>query len=193
MDASNQFSRQRALLPRREARAPQPQDGLGPQGLQLSSRTVPTSLRFRTTSTSASAAITERCDPLPRRGAYDWPIPRTCAPTLKLRRTSSGTSPKWTGPRVASTAEGDHPVTAHDVVFMLDLLTSDQVAGAAPLPPTSTSRDYEALDDYTFQIKFKKPKYMQKVMVLGLTPAEVPVRLRRGRRGLRARGHRQAL
>ena len=65
--------------------------------------------------------------------------------------------------------KGEHPVTAHDVVFMLDLLTNDQVAGAAPCALRQLE-SYEALDDYTFQIKFKKPKYMQKVMVLGLYP-----------------------
>jgi ABC-type transport system substrate-binding protein len=48
---------------------------------------------------------------------------------------------------------------------------NDQVAGAAPLRSYFDELEsYEALDDHTFRISFKKPKYMQKVVVTGLYP-----------------------
>ena len=105
--------------------------------------------------------------------AYHWAISddnRTH--TLKLRKDFQWHKPTvdWSSGRF-DWLKGDHPVTAHDLVFMLDLLTNDQVAGAAPLRSYFDELEgYEALDDYTFQIRFKKPKYMQKVMVLGLYP-----------------------
>ena len=105
--------------------------------------------------------------------AYDWKISEDKRThTLKLRKDFLWHKPQvdWSSGRF-DWLKGDHPVTAHDVVFMLDLLTNDQVAGAAPLRSYFDELEsYEALDDYTFQIKFKKPKYMQKVMVLGLYP-----------------------
>ena len=105
--------------------------------------------------------------------AYDWQISEDKRThTLKLRKDFQWHKPQvdWASGRF-DWLKGDHPVTAHDVVFMLDLLTNDQVAGAAPLRSYFDELEsYEALDDYTFQIKFKKPKYMQKVMVLGLYP-----------------------
>ena len=105
--------------------------------------------------------------------AYHWAISddnRTH--TLKLRKDFQWHKPAvdWSSGRF-DWLKGDHPVTAHDLVFMLDLLTNDQVAGAAPLRSYFDELEgYEALDDYTFQIRFKKPKYMQKVVVLGLYP-----------------------
>lgn len=56
--------------------------------------------------------------------------------------------------------KGDHKVTAHDVVFMMDMLMNPQVAGAAPLRSYFEAMEsYEALDDYTLQIKWTEAKF----------------------------------
>jgi ABC-type transport system substrate-binding protein len=105
--------------------------------------------------------------------AYHWTISddkRTH--TLKLRTDFQWHKPNvdWASGRY-EWLKGDRPVTAHDVVFMLDMLTNDQVAGAAPLRSYFDELEsYEAVDDHTFRIQFKKPKYMQKIMVMGLYP-----------------------
>ncbi|MEC8194189.1 MAG: ABC transporter substrate-binding protein [Myxococcota bacterium] len=105
--------------------------------------------------------------------AYHWTISEDKrVHTLKLRKDFQWHKPvvDWASGRY-DWLKGDHPVTAHDVVFMLDLLMNDQVAGAAPLRSYFDELEsYEALDDHTFRISFKKPKYMQKVVVTGLYP-----------------------
>lgn len=105
--------------------------------------------------------------------AYHWEISEDKRThTLKLRKDFYWHKPNvdWASGRY-DWLKGEHPVTAHDLVFMLDLLTNDQVAGAAPLRSYFDELEsYEALDDHTFKIQFKKPKYMQKVVVIGLYP-----------------------
>ena len=105
--------------------------------------------------------------------AYHWEISEDKRThTLKLREDFYWHKPNvdWASGRY-DWLKGEHPVTAHDLVFMLDLLTNDQVAGAAPLRSYFDELEsYEALDDHTFKIQFKKPKYMQKVIVMGLYP-----------------------
>ena len=89
--------------------------------------------------------------------AYHWTISEDTRPhTLKLRKDFQWHKPNvdWGSGRY-EWLKGDHPVTAHDVVFMLDMLTNDQVAGAAPLRSYFDELEsYEALDDYTVQLKF---------------------------------------
>ena len=52
--------------------------------------------------------------------------------------------------------KGDHQTTAHDLVFAMDMMMNDQVAGAAPSRSyLSDLLDYEAIDDFTFRIRFK--------------------------------------
>lgn len=62
-------------------------------------------------------------------------------------------------------------VTAHDIVFMMDMTMNNQVAGAAPLRSYFANlEEYKALDDFTFRIKFSKKTQTQDRMVRGLFP-----------------------
>ena len=62
---------------------------------------------------------------------------------------------------------GEHPVTAHDVVFMLDMTLSPQVTGAAPMRSyLEELESYRAVDDFTFEIKFKERQFSQRSVVL---------------------------
>ena len=64
-------------------------------------------------------------------------------------------------------------VTAHDVVFMMDMLMNPQVTGAAPLRSYFDDLvSYEATDDYTFVIKYKRRIYSQRSVGL---PSLYPV------------------
>jgi len=105
--------------------------------------------------------------------AYHWTISEDkTTHTLKLRKDFYWHKPEvdWASGRF-DWLKGEHPVTAHDMTFMLDLLTNNQVAGAAPLRSYFDELEsYKAIDDHTFEVKFKKPKYMQKVMIIGLYP-----------------------
>ena len=61
--------------------------------------------------------------------------------------------------------------TAHDIVFMMDMVMNSQVAGAAPLRSYfSNMESYKALDDFTFSITFNKKTKTQDLMVRGLFP-----------------------
>jgi peptide/nickel transport system substrate-binding protein len=105
--------------------------------------------------------------------AYSWKVTddkRTH--TFKLRRDIYWQKPdvKWASGRF-EWLEGDHPVTARDMVFMMDMLMNPQVAGAAP--SRSYFKDlesYRAIDDYTFEIKFKQAKYSQKMVIYSAYP-----------------------
>jgi len=62
-------------------------------------------------------------------------------------------------------------VTAHDLVFMLDMLMNEQVAGAAPLRSYFEKLEgYEAVDDFTFRIRFSKGEYFQDLIARELYP-----------------------
>ncbi|MBM76756.1 MAG: hypothetical protein CMK59_15215 [Proteobacteria bacterium] len=62
-------------------------------------------------------------------------------------------------------------VTAHDLVFMMDMLMNNQVAGAAPIRSYySNLKQYRALDDFTFQVEFNKKTQTQDNMVRGIYP-----------------------
>jgi ABC-type transport system substrate-binding protein len=83
----------------------------------------------------------------------------------------------WHAPAVDFTDEryawlqGDHKVTAQDVVFMMDLLLNEQVSGAAPLRSYYEGVDsYRAVDEYTFEIKFKERKFAQYLALQDLYP-----------------------
>ena len=63
--------------------------------------------------------------------------------------------------------QGEHKVTAHDVVFMLKMLMNPQVTGAAPLRSYFEEMEsYRAIDDYTLEIKFKRKVYSQRSTAL---------------------------
>jgi len=83
----------------------------------------------------------------------------------------------WHAPAVDySTGEfdwlkGDHQVTAKDMVFAMDMLNNPQVAGAAPLRSYFESLDsYRAIDDFTFEIKWKEPKYTHLMIMTSIYP-----------------------
>jgi peptide/nickel transport system substrate-binding protein len=105
--------------------------------------------------------------------AYHWTISddkRTH--TIKLRKDFYWHKPNvnWAGGKF-EWLKGSHQVTARDLEFMVEMMMNDQVAGAAPLRSYFDELEsYEAIDDFTFRITFKKPKYMQKVMMVGLYP-----------------------
>ena len=62
-------------------------------------------------------------------------------------------------------------VTAHDIVFALDMMMNDQVAGAAPMRSYYKNLEsYKALDDFTFTVSFNKKTQTQDLMVRGLYP-----------------------
>jgi peptide/nickel transport system substrate-binding protein len=84
-------------------------------------------------------------------------------------------------------------VTAHDMVFMMDMMMNNQVAGAAPMRSyfsnldfvgetveekegeapvvlSKGSKGYRAIDDFTFEIRFNKKTQTQDRMVRGLFP-----------------------
>lgn len=62
-------------------------------------------------------------------------------------------------------------VTAHDIVYMMDMLLNNQVAGAAPMRSYFANlKEHKALDDFTFQISFTKKTQTQDRMVRGLYP-----------------------
>ena len=67
--------------------------------------------------------------------------------------------------------DGRCRVTAHDLVFMMDMVMNPQVAGAASTRSYYESLDtYKALDDFTFQISFSKKKQTQDRTVRSLYP-----------------------
>jgi len=68
--------------------------------------------------------------------------------------------------------KGDHKVTAHDVKFQLDMIMNTDVTGAAASRSyLNEVESYEALDDYTFRIKFKKKLYTNlSTIVPGIGP-----------------------
>ena len=176
MDANNQFSRDNAVLLPSDAKQGGTLNlkmGSDPKGFNWLVENGADVSEIQNYVHVSLGGYHQRCDPLPRRAGLRLADLRGQAhPHLKLRKDFQWHKPQvdWASGRF-DWLKGDHPVTAHDVVFMLDLLTNDQVAGAAPLRSYFDELEsYEALDDYTFQIKFKKPKYMQKVMVPGLYP-----------------------
>ena len=62
-------------------------------------------------------------------------------------------------------------VTAHDLGFMMDMLNNDQVAGAAPLRSYFENLDgYRVVDDFTFEVRFKKKTQTQDNIVRGIYP-----------------------
>ena len=105
--------------------------------------------------------------------AYKWTISDDKKThTFKLRKDFYWHKPNvdWASGKY-EWLEGDHRVTARDLEFMLDMLMNNQVAGAAPMRSYFKELEsYEAVDDHTFRITFKEPKYMQKVIVVGLYP-----------------------
>ncbi len=67
--------------------------------------------------------------------------------------------------------KGDHQVTAHDMVFMMDMLMNEQVSGAAPLRSYFDGLDsYRAIDDFTFEVKFKEKKFSQYMILDSIYP-----------------------
>ena len=62
-------------------------------------------------------------------------------------------------------------VTAHDIVFMLDMMMNNQVAGAAPARSYYSNLDsYKALDDFSITVSFNKKTQTQDNMVRGIYP-----------------------
>ena len=67
---------------------------------------------------------------------------------------------------------GEHPVTAHDLVFTLDLIMNPQVTSAAPFRSYfDTLVSYRAVDDFTFEIRFSEAQFKHRAEILaGLFP-----------------------
>jgi peptide/nickel transport system substrate-binding protein len=91
--------------------------------------------------------------------------------TVELRRDLS-----WQEPVVGSSdghewLEGEHPVTAHDLVFALDLIGDPQVTGAAPLRSyLEHLAAYRAIDDHTLELRFDLREYGNRTLVMQLFP-----------------------
>lgn len=68
--------------------------------------------------------------------------------------------------------EGQHPVTAHDFKFTMDMILNEQVEGAASLR-SYYSQDFdriEVIDDYTFKAIWKRRVFQSKTFTLGIYP-----------------------
>jgi peptide/nickel transport system substrate-binding protein len=90
---------------------------------------------------------------------------------IELRRDLVWQEPVLDDSRTDDWLAGEHPVTAHDLVFSLDLIMNPQVTGAAPLRSHFEQLEsYEALDDHTLVIRFRTPEYSQRALVLSLRP-----------------------
>ena len=62
---------------------------------------------------------------------------------------------------------GEHPVTAHDLVFTLDLIMNPQVTSAAPFRSyLDTLVSYRAVDDFTVEIKFSEAQFKHRAVIL---------------------------
>ena len=92
--------------------------------------------------------------------------------TFKLREDIFWHKPAVdaTDPRYAW-LEGDHQVTAHDMVFMFDMLMNTQVSGAAPVRSYFESMSgYRAIDDFTFEITWTEAKYTHLMIMHDVYP-----------------------
>jgi peptide/nickel transport system substrate-binding protein len=63
-----------------------------------------------------------------------------------------------------------HEVTAHDVVFYLDMLMDPQVQNGFAKNYYSELASWKALDDYTVQVRWKKKQELNLEQTLGLSP-----------------------
>ncbi len=62
---------------------------------------------------------------------------------------------------------GEHPVTAHDLAFTLDLIMNPQVKSAAPFRSYLDKLvDYRAVDDYTLEIRFSEAQFKHRSVIL---------------------------
>jgi peptide/nickel transport system substrate-binding protein len=65
---------------------------------------------------------------------------------------------------------GDHEVTAHDLVFTLDLITNPQVQAGRWKQFYAEVESYKALDDHTFVVRWKKKEYPNATVTVQLWP-----------------------
>lgn len=87
---------------------------------------------------------------------------------FKLRRDFRWHEPtvEWTSGRY-EWLKGEHSVTAHDVVFFLDMVMNPDVTGAASKRSYFEHLvGYEAVDDYTLKLRFSKKSYAQYLIML---------------------------
>ena len=105
--------------------------------------------------------------------AYHWAISEDKRThTFKLREDIYWQKPTvdWESGRF-EWLKGTHQVTAHDLVFHFDMLMNAQVGGAAPMRSYfSELETYRAIDDFTFEVKLKAPKYMNVPMLASVFP-----------------------
>lgn len=66
--------------------------------------------------------------------------------------------------------KGDHPVTAHDMVFMLDLMMNPQVENGFLKNYFAEIESWKALDDYTLVVRWKKKQYLNITWSVGIGP-----------------------
>ena len=92
-------------------------------------------------------------------------------PTLDLEAPENSWLAEGKTCREGHFKNGRCRVTAHDIVFMMDMTMNNQVAGAASTRSYySNLESYKALDDFTFIITFTKKTQTQDLMVRGMFP-----------------------
>jgi len=105
--------------------------------------------------------------------AYHWRISEDKKThTFKLRTDIYWQKPTvdWESGRF-DWLKGTHQVTAKDLVFAFNMMMNNQVSGAAPKRSYYDELEsYRALDDFTFEVKLKTPKYMNVPMLASAFP-----------------------
>ncbi len=105
--------------------------------------------------------------------AYSWKVSEDkLTHTFKIRKDIYWQKPDvdWASGKY-DWLKGKHQVTARDLEFMMRMLMNPQVAGAAPLRSYLKDLDsYRAIDDHTFEIKFKEAKYSQMTLIYSFFP-----------------------
>lgn len=64
--------------------------------------------------------------------------------------------------------KGDHPLTAHDYVFALDMMLNPQVENGFVKSYVQDLESWKALDDHTLVVRWKKRTYLSTSVTLGL-------------------------
>ncbi|HEX2735304.1 MAG TPA: ABC transporter substrate-binding protein [Polyangiaceae bacterium] len=75
----------------------------------------------------------------------------------------------WADPKY-TWLKGEHPLTAQDFVFALDMITNPQVENGFSKSYFEDLESWKALDDYTLVVRWKKRTYQSAGVTLGLSP-----------------------